>query len=474
MRSFRLLILVIAGLVSNSACAKKAAKQPNIVVIFADDMGYGDLSCYGNTSYKTPHLDRMSSEGVRMTQFYVPSAACSPSRAALLTGKLPMRAGVPRVLNPKSSTGLPGGQSTIASDLKKRGYTTAIVGKWHLGHRPEFLPTRHGFDSYFGLPYSNDMKPAPLMRDEKIIEQVVDQSTLTRRYTEESLAFIDRATSAGAPFFLYFAYTFPHVPLHVSEKFRGASGAGLYGDVMQEIDWSVGEILNRLRRDGLEKNTLVVFLSDNGPWLIRGTHGGSAGGLRDGKGTPYEGGVRIPCIFWCPGQISAGKVDNTPAITMDLLPTLRGLAGIKAPAGERLDGQDIWPLLTGVTRKNAERTFYLADYYGHDEVGAVREGDWKLLTEWKNVAGSTKNKTATRHTTSPELYNLASDPRESNNILENHPDVARSLTSKGDAMREELLSVDPWKGRGDPKTTESLNYVTPGTEEYLGTRKQVK
>ncbi|MGI8908570.1 MAG: sulfatase family protein [Candidatus Sumerlaeaceae bacterium] len=463
-----LLLPCSIGLAGDHSAGVSASTPPNIIVILADDLGYGDLGCFGNTEYQTPCLDKMSSEGVRLTQFYVASGACSPSRAAFLTGKYPLRAGVPRVLGPKSTTGLPPEEITLAEILKKRGYATQLVGKWHLGHQPKFLPTRQGFDHYFGIPYSNDMKPAPLMRDTRIIEQTIDQTQLTPRYTEEALRFIDEQTSAARPFFLYFAHNYPHVPLHASEKFKGRNER-LYGDVMQELDWSVGQVMDRLRALRQEKNTLVIFFSDNGPWLIKGRDAGSAGPMRDGKGTQYEGGIRVPCIAWWPTHLPAGESMDAPAIATDLLPTICRVTGAPLPERTALDGEDIFPLLEG-TGSPSKRTLFFPDYYGHDHVGAVRDGDWKLITEWRwqEMRGGERGKTSTRETTEPELYNIAADPREAHNLAAEHPDKVKSLTLTADAMRRKLDADDPWQGIGDPKTTESLDFVTPGTKTYMG------
>src|SRR6185295_17361509 len=301
------------------------SEKPNIVVVFVDDMGYGDMGCAGHPTIRTPNLDRMAAEGMRFTDFYVAAPVCTPSRAALLTGRYAVRSGMAsdkrRVLFPNSAGGLPDGEITIAEGLKSRGYATAMVGKWHLGHLPQYLPTRQGFESWFGLPYSNDMdrlpapKPGepkwtqynvPLMRNEEIVERPADQTTLTRRYTEEALKIIK--SNREKPFFLYLAHAMPHVPLFAGEAFAGKSARGLYGDVIEEIDWSVGQVLAAIRAEGIEKKTLVVFSSDNGPWLIMKENGGSAGLLQEGKGSTWEGGMREPALFWWPGKIAAGVV----------------------------------------------------------------------------------------------------------------------------------------------------------------------
>ncbi len=331
-------------------------EKPNLVILFADDLGYGDLGCFGHPSIRTPHLDRMAAEGMKLTQFYVAAPVCTPSRSALLTGRLPIRNGMygqrRRVFYPDSTGGLPDEELTLAELLRQRGYATACIGKWHLGHLPQYLPTRHGFDCYFGLPYSNDMQnvrqghpPLPLMRNEEIIEQPVDQFTLTRRYTEEAVNFV--RNSKEKPFFLYLAYTFPHVPLYASKDFRGRSRRGLYGDVVEELDWSVGVILQMLREEGLAERTLVFFTSDNGPWLIQRLNGGSAGLLRDGKGSTFEGGMRVPAIAWWPGTIAPGQVSMELACSMDLFTTGLKLAGAEVPSDRIIDGVDMTPIFRG-------------------------------------------------------------------------------------------------------------------------------
>ncbi len=340
-----LLVLFLAGATALQAADRPDAK-PNIVIILADDLGWGDLGCYGHPSIRTPNLDRMAAEGMRFTDFYSAGEVCTPSRAALLTGRYPIRSGMChdryRVLRRDSAGGLPATEITIAQAVKTRGYATACIGKWHLGNYANVAahhPRRHGFDFYFGLPHSNDMNPtpaapqgatsrldqdpewwaAPLYRNEDLIERPADQTTLTRRYTEQAVKFIHE--HKGGPFFLYLAHTFPHVPLFASGKFQGQSRRGLYGDVVEEIDWSVGQVLDALRREGLDRNTLVFFTSDNGPWLTQGEAGGSAGPLRDGKGSTWEGGMREPGIAWWPGRVPAGVVTRELACTMDLFTT---------------------------------------------------------------------------------------------------------------------------------------------------------
>ncbi|MFN7140701.1 MAG: sulfatase, partial [Limisphaerales bacterium] len=377
------------------ASGSAAKRPPNIIVIFADDLGYGDLGCYGHPSIHTPHLDKMAAEGMRFTDFYTAGCVCTPSRAALLTGRLPVRSGMAggpgrHVIYPRHTTGLPLEEITVAEALKTKGYATACIGKWHLGHTPEFLPTRHGFDYFFGLPYSNDMAPNnpprgassqvkqdpswwndSLYRNEKVIEKPTDQTTLTKRYTEETIRFIRE--NKKNPFFIYLPHTFPHVPLFASKDFEGKSARGIYGDTVEELDWSVGQILQALRKEKLDKNTLVVFTSDNGPWLTRGITGGSGGLLRDGKGGTWEGGMRVPAIAWWPGNIPAGVINREIAGTMDLFTTALTLAGVPLPSDRVIDGVDMTPLLLG---KGSSQRQVQEFYYG-DELYALRKGPFK-------------------------------------------------------------------------------------------------
>lgn len=388
-----------------------APRPPNIVLIFADDLGYGDLGCYGAPKIKTPNFDRMAAEGVRLTNFYVAAAVCTPSRAALLTGRYPIRSGLTRVLNPDSAIGLKDYEETLAESLKARGYATACVGKWHLGHLPQFLPTRHGFDSYFGIPYSNDMKPTPLLRNEQAIEEPAVQEMLTSRYTQEAQKFIQ--SNAKQPFFLYLAHTFPHVPLYVSERFKGKSAGGKYGDVVEEMDWSLGEIMRTLKEQKIDQSTLIVFTSDNGPWLEKGDQAGSSGPLRAGKATTYDGGVRVPFIARWPGRLPAGRVGDEPAISLDVFPTLLNLAGAKIPDDRAIDGRDIFPFLAGTgTRGDGDLYFYWSE-----QLQAVRSGNWKL-----HLARNTQ--TGIRPV---ELYDLNADIGERQNVAAAHPDIVERL-----------------------------------------------
>lgn len=439
-----------------------AAAPPNFVVIFADDLGYADLACYGAKDIETPNLDRMAAEGLRFTSFYAAQAVCSASRAALLTGCYPNRIGILGALGPNSKTGIHDQELTIAEVLKPRGYGTAIYGKWHLGDAPQFLPTRHGFDAYFGLPYSNDMWPfhpdyvnlppdaqrkrgypdLPLIENDRVaITPVTDehQAQLTTWYTERAVGFIER--HKDRPFFLYVPHAMPHVPLYVSDKFKGKSKAGLYGDVIMEIDWSVGEILAAVRRNGLDDRTLVIFTSDNGPWLLYGNHAGSALPLREGKGTMFDGGVRVPCIARWPGRIPAGVVSSEIATTMDLLPTLARLAGTEPPNDRVLDGRDIWPLLSGQPgARSPHEAFY---YYWGRDLQAVRSGKWKLhfshaYPKPQPPGGDGRPGKYASLQIGPALFDLDADIGETTNVAADHPDIVARLAALGDRARADL------------------------------------
>ncbi|UCG49818.1 MAG: sulfatase, partial [Phycisphaerales bacterium] len=405
---------------------------------------------FGAEGYKTPNLDRMAAEGVRFTDFYAAAASCTPSRAALMTGCYPQRVSLPRVIGPAAEIGISADEQTIAEVLKPLGYATACFGKWHLGHHPEFLPMRHGFDEYFGLPYSNDMWPhhptsrrypdLPLVEGERVIEYNPDQTKLTTWYTERAVRFIEK--SKDRPFFLYLPHSMPHVPLFVSEKFRGKSERGLYGDVIMEIDWSVGQILSTLKRLDLDEKTLVIFCSDNGPWLSYGDHAGSAGPLREGKGTTFDGGQREPTLMRWPGRIPAGTICRQPASTMDVLPTLAHLAGAEPPKN-RIDGKDIWPLMSGQEgAKSPQEAFF---YYSGWELQAVRSGNWKLHLphNYRTLAGR-KGGTGGQPAKYEQgkiglaLFDLEKDIAEKHDVSAEHPDVVRRLSALAERMREDL------------------------------------
>ena len=427
--------------------ALAADRPPNVIIIYADDMGYCDLGCFGNKTIKTPNLDRLAGAGVRLTDFYVAQAVCSASRTALLTGCYPNRVGILGALSHVSLNGINAAETTLAELCKSKGYSTAIFGKWHLGHHPEFLPTRHGFERYLGLPYSNDMWPRhptakfpdlPLFEQEKVIETNPDQSQLTTRYTEAGVSFI--RANKDKPFFLYMPHAMPHVPLHVSDKFKGKSAGGLYGDVIEELDWSVGEIVKTLDELKLTGDTLVIFAADNGPWLNYGNHAGSAGPLREGKGSSFDGGVRVPFIARWPGKIPAGSVCKTPAMTIDILPTVAAILGAPLPV-RKIDGKNILPLLTEpATARSPQEAYYF--YWGR-ELHAVRSGPWKLhfphdypefLTGGKDgqPAKYGKNKIELA------LYNLETDIGERKDVQAEHPEVLNRLKGLGEKMRKEL------------------------------------
>lgn len=431
---------------------------PNVIIIYADDLGYGDLGCYGHPTIRTPNLDRMAAEGMRFTQFYSAAEVCTPSRAALLTGRYPIRSGMCneqiRVLRRNSTGGLPQDEVTLAELLKEKGYRTGCIGKWHLGvwsNDPKHHPMNHGFDFQFGLPHSNDMDPnpgnpkmanalvdqkaeywnSPLYRGTELVERPADQSTLTRRYTEEAVKFI--TAKKGQPFFLYFPHTFPHTPLFASKDFKGKSPRGLFGDVVEELDWSVGRVLDTLRENGLAENTVVFFSSDNGPWLLMGETGGSAGLLREGKGSTWEGGMRVPGIAWWPGKIQSWSVCQDVACTMDLYTTFAKLAGAKLPQDRKIDGKDIAPLLFGTGK--VERDVFI--YYRGERIFAARVGPWKAHFITRSSYGPDKPETHEP----PELYNLEEDPSEIRNVAEKHPDVIARIQAAVEKHRATVKEV---------------------------------
>lgn len=458
MKPTSLLTLALLLSLAGQAAAQPDKRPPNIVVVFTDDQGYGDLGCYGAKGFETPNIDRMAKEGVRFTDFYVAQAVCSASRTALLTGCYPNRVGILGALNPSSKIGIHDNETTIAQVLKARGYATAIYGKWHLGHHPQFLPTRHGFDDYFGLPYSNDMwpnhptakfPPLPLIEGDKTIEQNPDQSKFTTQYTERAVKFIEK--NKDRPFFLYVPHTMPHVPLFVSSNFAGKSNKGVHGDVLMEIDWSVGEILAALKKNNIDEQTLVIFSCDNGPWLTYGNHAGTAGPLREGKGTAWEGGVRVPFVARWPGKVRAGAVVKEPAMTIDLLPTFAKLAGAELPKLP-IDGLDIGPMLLGDGNARSPHEAY-AFYWGR-ELQAVRSGNWKLHFPHTYVTVTEAGKDGKpgktlQGKTGLALFDLDKDVGEAANVADKHPDVVKRLQALADKFRADLGdSATKQEGKG--------------------------
>jgi arylsulfatase len=381
-RLLRAFSIVVCMCAATAASAADRPDRPNIVLLFTDDQGYGDVGCFGAKAFKTPNLDRMAAEGTRFTSFYVAQAVCTASRAGLMTGCYANRVSLQGALNHESNVGIADSELLLPELCKSQGYATAIFGKWHLGHRDKFSPLKHGFDEFLGIPYSNDNGPLhpivrtipslPLIDGDRVVELDPDQSLFTRRLTDRAVAFIEK--NQDRPFFLYVPHIMPHVPIFASDKFKGQSGAGLYGDVIEELDSGIGEVLAAIKRNGLEDRTLVVFCSDNGPFLSYGNHAGSAGPLREGKLTTFEGGVRVPCIMRWPGQIPAGRTCSDLLSTIDLLPTVAGLIGGRL-SNSKIDGQDRWPLIAGQPLRQPRETFY---YYAGDELQAVRQGPWKL------------------------------------------------------------------------------------------------
>jgi Arylsulfatase A and related enzymes len=449
---FSLYVLFFASLAG--AQERVNIQSPNIIVIFTDDQGYQDVGVFGSPDIRTPHLDKMAAEGVRFTNFRVAQAVCSASRAALLTGTYPNRLGIHGALDHQSNHGLNPAETTVAEVVKQKGYRTAIFGKWHLGHHQEFLPTRQGFEEFFGLPYSNDMWPyhperpnyypqLPLYENETVIDTLDDQSMLTTWYTERAVDFIER--NRDTPFFLYVAHSMPHVPLFVSDRFKGKSEKGLYGDVIMEIDWSVGQILGALKTQGLDEKTLVIFASDNGPWLSYGDHSGAAHPLREGKGTSWEGGIRVPCIMRWPGQLPAGKIQPEPAMTIDLLPTIADIIGVPLPP-RPIDGLNIWPLMTVQAGAACPHEAYFI-YYNRNELQAVLMDEWKLyLPHSYRTIGREQAfrndgiplKYEMIKVTAPELYNLKQDVGERTNVAENYPEVVEKMLNLAGEARADM------------------------------------
>lgn len=448
------LILFIVFSCNAPEVVKKENTLPNIIIIFTDDQGYHDVGCFGADDISTPNLDQMATEGVKLTHFYAAQAVCTASRAALLTGCYPNRIGMHQAFMPNNSKGIHPNEMTIAEMLKPKGYATAIFGKWHLGDHQKFLPNQHGFDEYFGIPYSNDMwpfhpqqgpifdfGPLPLYEQNTIIDTLEDQTMLTTQITERSVAFIEK--NKEQPFFLYIAHPQPHVPLFVSDKFKDKSGRGLYGDVIMEIDWSVGEVLKALKKNGLDDNTLVIFTSDNGPWLSYGEHSGSAYPLREGKGTAWEGGQREPCILRFPGRLPAGKTIPTPIMAIDVLPTLAALTQSPLPH-HPIDGKNIWSILAGETTESPQEAYFF--YYKINELHGVRYGKWKLYFPhtYRTMNGRSGGKGGFPadyeqiEMTEIELYDLENDERETKNVAAQNPEIVSQIKVLAEEMREKL------------------------------------
>ena len=443
------LVLPAAALLS--IFTAEAQKQPNIIVILMDDMGYGDIGTQGAIGYETPNLDKMGNEGMRFTRFYSVQAVSGASRAGLLTGCYPNRIGFSGAPGPDAVTGINENESTIAEVLKQKGYACAAYGKWHLGHHTKFLPTHNGFDEYYGIPYSNDMWPhhptgtypdLPLYEGDKVIAYNPDQSQFTTNFTERAIQFIDK--NKKRPFFIYLAHPMPHVPLFVSDKFKGKSKQGLYGDVIMEIDWSVGQILQKLRKEGLDENTLVVVTSDNGPWINYGNHAGSTGGLREGKGTSFEGGQRVPCLMQWKGTIPAGSVCNKLTVNIDLLPTFAHISGAAMPS-HKTDGVNLFSLLQGDT-KSTPRTSFLY-YYRRNSLEAVSDGEFKLIfphptRTYEGFApgndGMPGRVDENKMLEEKILIDLRRDPGERYNVLSQYPEAAGRLEQMANEAREDL------------------------------------
>ena len=450
------LFVLLTALLATTA----TARPPNVVVIFIDDMGYGDIGPFGATKQRTPHLDRMAKEGMKLTSFYA-TPVCSVSRAQMMTGCYGARVSVPGVYFPGQSVGLNPSEVTVAERLKEKGYATQMVGKWHLGDQPEFLPTRQGFDHYYGIPYSNDMlkKSAetkvpvvPVLRDEKVAELMdgEGQRRMVELYTKEAVDFITR--SKDQPFYLYFAHNAVHTPIWPGAAFAGKSQNGRFGDWVEEVDWSVGQVLDTLRAQGLDKDTLVVFTSDNGPWLTKGTDGGSAGPLRGGKGSTWEGGVRVPTLAWWPGRVPAGSVNDAVVATIDLLPTFVSLAGGTVPATPVIDGRDITPILLGQSKESAREAHY---YFASYDLQAVRQGRWKLaLSPQPEGMGKQAAKTAA----GLRLYDLDAEIGEQTDVAAQHPEVVAKLKALADKMAAEIGGKTPTARRpaGEVKGAKTL------------------
>ncbi len=467
-RNFKLyakhVVITASFFISSIGSYAQKTTTPNIVIIFMDDMGYGDPGCYGGGPYQTPNINALAAQGMRFTNFYAAQAVCSASRSAMLTGCYPTRIGISGALDERSKIALNPDEQTIAEVVKTVGYKTAAIGKWHVGSRPEYMPLRQGFDEFFGLPYSNDMWPVnydgmpytdtssrrakypllPLYEGEKVhklIRTLSDQDELTTLYTQRAVKFINENKSH--PFLLYLAHSMVHVPLGASPKFKGKSGAGLFGDVMEEVDWSVGEVMNALKKNGIDNNTLVIFTSDNGPWLTYGNHAGNTAGLREGKGTAWDGGLKVPCIMRWPGKIKPGTVAYNLATNMDILPTLASICHAKQP-DKKIDGVILTDLLTGKPNANPRSEFVY--YYERNNLKGIRNEQWKLVFPNISQTYNTPNAIGRdgfpgifgRDTVKLALYNLFTDPGEERDVKDQYPQIVQQLTAIADRYRREL------------------------------------
>ena len=432
------LVLILTACQNNEKAPAKETlnKLPNFVVIMADDLGYADLGCFdGALGYATPKLDKMAAEGLKLTSLYSANPVCSPSRAGLLTGRDPKRMGINGVFFPNSWTGMDPSEITLAEQLKQKGYATAIVGKWHLGHHYKYLPLQQGFDEYFGIPYSNDMSGVVYMKDNEVVEQQVDQRLITKTYTEKSLDFIER--HQDQPFFLYVPHSMPHVPIYASEDFEGKTERGLYGDVIEEIDWSTGEILKKLETLGIAEHTVVIFTSDNGPWLPFGPEGGSADPLREGKQFTFEGGMRVPGIVQWKGTIKAGSIHDGMVSFLDVFPTFSKLAGIDLPLDRAFDGVDINNVLMGEGSRNKDEILYSMG----EDFRAFRKGDWKIKMPFAGTKGSLSYAKVAAHDTL--LFNLREDIGELNDLSQTNPEKRREMVSAMEAAIAEMGELPP-------------------------------
>lgn len=460
MKTIYSIYLLIAVLVCPTVLSAKQDK-PNVIILFTDDQGYGDVGCYGNEDIPTPYLDEMANSGMRFTDFYVAAASCTPSRAALMTGCYPQRVGLPAVVDDLSKIGLNPNEYTIARYLKESGYATGMFGKWHLGFQTEFMPMAHGFSEFYGIPYSMDMwpnhpkpphayPPLPLYDNKKVVDQNPDVNQMTTTFTEHTVDFIK--THKDEPFFIYVPYSQPHVPLGVSDKFKGKSNKGLYGDCIMEIDWSVGQILEALDKYDLSENTLVMFSSDNGPWLSYGDHAGSAGDLREGKGSTFDGGQRVPFIATMPGTIPAQSVCHELVTAMDILPTVMSMTGEDFEAAKPIDGKDISPLLLG--KRGAKSPYEAFFFVNKMDVEAVRSGKWKLhvphlyrIVNTPGADGMPGDQDNYGGQIGLALYDIVADPSESKNLASEYPEVVERLTSMVLDFRYDLKNNSRAPGR---------------------------